>query len=129
MDYKKQEGDKKNNEKKGVFKDHMTDKKKMKGLINRGNVFEGVFKKNPKFNQRGFVNVQTLGLDVLVDGQAFMNRAFDGDKVLIELEDAKSWEELPAKDKKEKPKQSESKATKKESGDNEDQNLGLYSNN
>lgn len=132
MDYKKQDGldKKKKYDKKEVFKEHITDKKKIKGLINRGNVFEGVFKKNPKFNQRGFVNVQTLNLDVLVDGQAFMNRAFDGDKVLIELEDAKTWEELPAKDKKEKPKQSESASeTKKQPVDKDDKKPGLYSNN
>lgn len=45
-----------------------------------------------------------------------MNRAFDGDKVLVELDDASKWEELPAKDKKDQSNKQEKLDSKKSEG-------------
>lgn len=48
--------------------------------------FLGTFKLNPKFRNRAFVQLQELNLDVLIDNTTQMNRAMDGDTVLIQLD-------------------------------------------
>jgi len=49
---------------------------------------------NPKFRHRAYVSVQELNVDVLVEGYKLMNRALDGDTVLIELLPVHQWIEM-----------------------------------
>ena len=56
--------------------------------------FRGIVKTNPRFRQRAFVSVPELNVDVLIKGFRVMNRAMDGDTVIIELDAVQTWLEL-----------------------------------
>ena len=49
---------------------------------------------NPKFRHRAYVSIAELKIDVLVESYRMMNRAIDGDTVLIELLPVHSWIEM-----------------------------------
>jgi hypothetical protein len=49
---------------------------------------------NPKFRHRAYVSIPELNMDVLVESYRMMNRALDGDTVLIELLPVHSWIEM-----------------------------------
>ena len=49
---------------------------------------------NPKFRHRAYVSITELNIDVLVESYRLMNRALDGDTVLIELLPVHSWIEM-----------------------------------
>ena len=38
-----------------------------------------------------------LKVDIMIEGQANMNRALDGDTVLVQLDPVKQWQELQSK--------------------------------
>ena len=49
---------------------------------------------NPKFRYRAYVSIQELNIDILVEGYKLMNRAMDGDNVLIEMMPVHQWIEM-----------------------------------
>ena len=49
---------------------------------------------NPKFRHRAYVSIAELNIDVLVESYRMMNRALDGDTVIIELLPVHSWVEM-----------------------------------
>ena len=58
-------------------------------------VFKGVLKTSARLRQlRAYVSVPGLNLDVAVEGYKNMNRAMDGDTVLVELQPVCQWLEL-----------------------------------
>jgi hypothetical protein len=48
--------------------------------------FKGVIRINPKFRHRAYVSVEGFPNDVLIEGDDNINRAMDGDEVVISLE-------------------------------------------
>ena len=56
--------------------------------------WEGTFKVNPMFKNRAYVSVPQLNCDILIDSYKHMNRAFDGDKVLVDLLSVQAWSEI-----------------------------------
>ena len=65
------------------FRDHIEDKVIISQNLYDGIFFKGTVKTNPKFRYRAFVSIDDLNIDVMVKGMQDMNRAIDGDKVLI----------------------------------------------
>lgn len=60
-----------------------------------GRLFEGVVRTSARLRQvRAYVTVPELNMDVLIEGYKNMNRAMDGDKVLVELAPVCQWLEL-----------------------------------
>ena len=49
---------------------------------------------NPKFKHRAFVTVPELKTDIMIKGFKTMNRAMDGDTVLVELFPVHQWLEV-----------------------------------
>ena len=49
---------------------------------------------NPKFRHRAYVSIRELNIDVLIESYRLMNRALDGDTVLIQLLPVHSWIEM-----------------------------------
>lgn len=43
-------------------------------------------------SKRGFVNVDGIKVDVMIDGMKDLNRAMDGDTVVIQLEAPAKWQ-------------------------------------
>ena len=57
--------------------------------------FLGVLRTNSRLRQvRAYITVNGLNLDVLVEGYKNMNRAMDGDTVMIEMSPVSMWIEL-----------------------------------
>lgn len=56
-----------------------------KGLEN-GEYFKGIIRINPKFRHRAYVSLEGFPNDVLIEGDDNINRAMDGDEVIISLE-------------------------------------------
>jgi len=81
---------------KELFPDHIVDKAEIDKSLAKGEYFKGVIKMNANFRHRAFVSVNELKIDLLIDGQRNMNRALDGDEVVVWLEKIKFWKELPA---------------------------------
>ena len=73
---------------------YLDNKEEIQQKIEKGIIFEGVVRMNPKFRHRAYVSIQELNVDVLVEGYKLMNRALDGDTVLIELLPVHQWIEM-----------------------------------
>jgi hypothetical protein len=56
-----------------------------------GVLWRGVVRTNPKFRHRAYVSIKELNIDVLIESYRLMNRAIDGDTVLIELLPVHLW--------------------------------------
>ena len=66
-----------------------------------GRLFEGVVRTSARLRQtRAYVSVPELNIDVLIEGYKNMNRAMDGDKVIVELAPVCQWLELGESNKK-----------------------------
>jgi hypothetical protein len=79
--------------KKTIYKPYLNDKSLIENQLKTGELFKGIFKINPKFRNRAFVQVPELKLDVFIEDQIKMNRALDGDVVLIKLDKSQTWKE------------------------------------
>ena len=66
-----------------VFTAHQADVTKD---LERGELFQGRIRFNPKFRNRAYVTVTGIKLDVLVEGQRNFNRSMDGDLVALRLD-------------------------------------------
>ena len=62
--------------------------------MNLGQIWRGVIKINHRMKHRAFVQIKELDIDVMIEGQQCMNRAFDGDTVLIELLPIPQWVDI-----------------------------------
>jgi exoribonuclease R len=62
--------------------------------LQSGHLWKGVVRMNPKFRNRAYVSIPELDVDVLLENYRMMNRALDGDTVLIELLPVHSWIEM-----------------------------------
>jgi exoribonuclease R len=76
------------------FDEHIEDKTLIETNLQKGVFFRGVVKTNPRFRQRAFVSIPELNVDVLIKGFREMNRAMDGDTVIVELDSVQTWLEL-----------------------------------
>ena len=66
--------------------EHLTNQEQIaKGLQDK-HYFKGVIRINPKFRHRAYVSVEGFPNDVLIEGDDNINRAMDGDEVVISLE-------------------------------------------
>jgi exoribonuclease R len=79
--------------KKTIYKPYLNDKSLIENQLKTGELFKGIFKINPKFRNRAFVQVPELKLDVFIEDHIKMNRALDGDVVLIKLDKSQTWKE------------------------------------
>ena len=77
-----------------VFEAH-TPPDQVDKLLKKGEYFEGTIRMNAANRNRAFVHVKDFPVDVLIEGQKNMNRAMDGDQVVVWLERTKWWSELP----------------------------------
>jgi len=57
-------------------------------------LFKGSFRYNPKFRDRAYVTLEGVTTDIKLEGQTNMNRAFDGDLVLVKLDQPSKWKPL-----------------------------------
>jgi hypothetical protein len=62
--------------------------------IEKGELFEGIFRLKKNMRHIGLVIVPDLKLQILIDGDIKINRALDGDTVVIRLDDFKLWTPL-----------------------------------
>ena len=76
------------------FEKYVTDEVVINEKIKSGKYFKGVIRMNPKFRYRAYVSIQELNIDILVEGYKLMNRAMDGDNVLIEMMPVHQWIEM-----------------------------------
>ena len=49
---------------------------------------------NPRFRYRAYVSIAELDIDVLIDSYKLINRALDGDTVLVEMLSVQQWIEM-----------------------------------
>jgi len=66
--------------------EHLTNQEQITKGLESGDYFKGVVKINPKFKHRAYVSVEGFPNDVLIEGDDNINRAMDGDEVVISLE-------------------------------------------
>ena len=76
------------------FEKYVTDKIEIDEKLKEGKYFKGMIRMNPKFRNRAYVSIEELRIDVLVEGYKLMNRAMDGDTVLIEMMPVHQWIEM-----------------------------------
>ena len=67
------------------FEEHITDPQLIQSKLDSGVFVEGTVRTNPKFKHRAFVSCPGLDADILIKGFTQMNRAMNGDTVLVEL--------------------------------------------
>lgn len=79
-------GRKAGNSNRPMFQEHLTDEQAIKAKLAQGHLFQGIIRFNPKFRQRAFLTVDDLKVDIMIEGQTKMNRALDGDTVLVQLD-------------------------------------------
>jgi len=66
--------------------EHLTNQEQITKGLEGGDYFKGIIRINPKFRHRAYVSVEGFPNDVLIDGDDNINRAMDGDEVVISLE-------------------------------------------
>jgi hypothetical protein len=80
-----------------IFTPHLPNDDSTQKKIEAGELFCGTLRYNPKFRDRAYITIDNLNIDVLIDGQNAMNRAFDSDKVAVRLESTQYWKPLEAR--------------------------------
>ncbi len=73
------------------FKEHLSPEEVEQGLKD-GSLLQGVLRVNHKRMRLAYVSVEGFDKDVLIDGVFARNRAFEGDVVVIRLNDPSEWE-------------------------------------
>mmetsp|Transcript_19524 Transcript_19524/g.30006 ORF Transcript_19524/g.30006 Transcript_19524/m.30006 type:complete len:142 (+) Transcript_19524:2376-2801(+) len=76
------------------FEPHIAMSPEVEEKLAKGLLWKGKLKTNPRFKHRAFVSIDELKVDVLISQYRLVNRAVDGDTVLIELMPAPTWVEL-----------------------------------
>jgi|LauGreDrversion4_2_1035121.scaffolds.fasta_scaffold1323157_1 hypothetical protein len=66
--------------------EHVTNQEQIAEGLESGDYFKGVIRINPKFRHRAYVSIEGFPNDVLIEGDENINRAMDGDEVIISLE-------------------------------------------
>lgn len=72
------------------FTEHLP-KQQYQALMEKGKMFEGILRMAQHNQRKGYVNVNGLTVDVLIDGCDKLNRAMDGDTVVVELLPMNKW--------------------------------------
>ncbi|XP_023023832.2 exosome complex exonuclease RRP44-like protein Dis3 [Leptinotarsa decemlineata] len=75
---------------KDVFPPHLTNTELLNG-VKEGKLYQGTFRASRDNFLEGFVNVEALDDAVLVQGRSGLNRAVDGDIVVVELFAEQDW--------------------------------------
>jgi len=65
--------------------------------ITKDGLIKGVVKASSKNPRLVFISVPELDVDIMVDGPRAINRAMDGDTVLVKLDPASRWRERDLK--------------------------------
>lgn len=73
------------------FKEHLSPEEVEQGLKD-GSLLQGVLRVNHKRMRLAYVSVEGFDKDILIDGVFARNRAFEGDVVVIRLNDPSEWE-------------------------------------
>nr|CAH7756255.1 unnamed protein product [Callosobruchus chinensis] len=73
-----------------LFPPHLNNLQLLSG-IKEGTLYQGTFRASRDNFLEGFVNVEALEDQVLVQGRTGLNRAVDGDVVVVELFDKSDW--------------------------------------
>jgi hypothetical protein len=76
------------------FESYLHDQREIQEQLEAGLLWQGKVRLHPRNRQRAFVVVGDLQVDVLVDGERQINRALDGDLVLLELLPVALWADL-----------------------------------
>lgn len=76
------------------FDKYLTDNVAIEQGLSSGKYFKGVIRMNPRFRYRAYVSIAELDVDVLIDSYKLINRALDGDTVLIEMLPVQQWIEM-----------------------------------
>lgn len=82
------------NNNKQFFEKYLDDPQIIEENLKTGKLWKGLVRMNPKFRHRAYISVTELNIDVLIESYRLMNRALDGDTVLIELLPVHSWIEM-----------------------------------
>ena len=82
------------NNNKQFFEKYLDDQAEIDEMLAGGQLWKGVVRMNPKFRHRAYVSINELNVDVLIESYRLMNRALDGDTVLIQLLPVHSWTEM-----------------------------------
>ena len=82
------------NNNKQFFEKYLDDQGQIDEMRVGGQLWKGVVRMNPKFRHRAYVSISELNIDVLIESYRLMNRALDGDTVLIHLLPVHSWIEM-----------------------------------
>lgn len=82
------------NNNKQFFEKYIDDQLQIEEKQKEGKLWKGLVRINPKFRHRAYISVAELNIDVLIESYRLMNRALDGDTVLIELLPVHSWVEM-----------------------------------
>jgi len=73
------------------FKDHLSAEEIEQGLKD-GTLLSGVLRVNHKLTRLAYVTVEGFDKDIIIDGIVDRNRAFEGDTVIIRLNDPSKWQ-------------------------------------
>ena len=73
------------------FEDHLTLQSDINLLIEKGELFTGNLRINPKNQSIGYVTISEFNMDVQISGMRNLNRSVDGDIVYIQLYQTTKW--------------------------------------
>lgn len=88
---KKQKKGGKNDKKRINFEEYIQVEDEIKKGLGNGQFFEGLFRVNQNNRNRGFVTIDGMTVDVMIDGLGPQNRALDGDTVIVQLLAPTRW--------------------------------------
>ncbi|DAZ94954.1 TPA: hypothetical protein N0F65_000333 [Lagenidium giganteum] len=66
--------------------------------LEEGKLFQGKLRVNPQYRNNGWVTVDGVSADILIEGMSHRNRAMDNDLVAVELLPESEWKQLNAED-------------------------------
>lgn len=76
------------------FEEHITDEQLLKEGLEKGVFFKGSLRTNPLYVHRGFITLEGgIDVDFMVRGFNHLNRAIDGDTVIVQLFPPNQWPE------------------------------------
>lgn len=81
-------------DKKQFFEKYLDDQVEIEEKLAGGLLWKGVVRMNPRFRHRAYVSISELNIDVLIESYRLINRALDGDTVLLQLLPVHSWTEM-----------------------------------
>ncbi|KAL3693598.1 hypothetical protein R1sor_007249 [Riccia sorocarpa] len=75
------------------FPDHLS-AEDAEQAIEAGRAFRGVLRVNPHYRGEGYVTLEGVPVDILIDGLSAQNRAMEGDVVAVQLNSSSVWPRL-----------------------------------